>query len=219
MFESSNRLKLIQGLFLAIALVAQRNIVKIILSKIFMKIIHSLTLLTLSAISSCVFALPHRVTAAEPSMTSSSQSSGKLTEENVAQAMKAIGEAEKKEDVDKLLTFLVPYGVSEVTVESQGNSITRSLEGVDAHRQMLEKTFKRVKNREILNERQTIRFTPDGELAIVTRATIEKLTTEDGKQFISAGTDTFRFAWVDNQPKVISTKSQGWLEERSTSAK
>jgi len=56
-------------------------------------------------------------------------------------------------------------------------------------------------------------------LAIVTRATIEKLRTEDGKQFISAGTDTFRFAWVDNQPKVISTKSQGWLEERSTSAK
>ncbi|MEB3123108.1 MAG: hypothetical protein VKL41_18035 [Snowella sp.] len=184
-----------------------------------MKIIHSLTLLTLGVISSCVLALPHRVTAAEPSVTSSSQSSGQLTEENVSQAMKAIAEAEKKEDIDALLMFLVPYGVSEVTVESQGNSITRNLEGVDAHREMLEKTFKRVKNREILNERQTIRFTPDGQLAIVTRSTIEKLTAEDGKQFISAGTDTFRFAWIDNQPKVISTKSQGWLEERTTSAK
>ena len=184
-----------------------------------MKIIHSLTLLTLGVISSCVLALPHQVTAAEPTKTSSVETSSKLTEENVSQAMKAIAEAEKKEDIDALLMFLVPYGVSEVTVESQGNSITRSLEGVDAHREMLEKTFKRVKNREILNERQTIRFTPDGQLAIVTRSTIEKLTTEDGKQFISAGTDTFRFAWIDNQPKVISTKSQGWLEERTTSAK
>ena len=184
-----------------------------------MKIIHSLTLLTLGVISSCVLVLPHRVIAAETTKTSSVETSSKLTEENISQAMKAIAEAEKKEDIDTLLMFLVPYGVSEVTVESQGNSITRNLEGVDAHREMLEKTFKRVKNREVLNERQTIRFSPDGQLAIVTRSTIEKLTTEDGKQFISAGTDTFRFAWVDNQPKVISTKSQGWLEERTTSAK
>lgn len=202
-----------------IALVNQKNIVKIILSKISMKIIHSLTLLTLGAISSCVLALPHRVTAAEPTKTSSVETSSKLTEENVTQAMKAIAEAENKEDIDAILMFLVPYGVSEVTVESEGNSITRNVEGVDAHRQMLETTFKRVKNREVLNERQTIRFSPDGQLAIVTRASIKKLTTEDGKQFISAGTDTFRFAWVDNQPKVISTKSQGWLEERPASAK
>ena len=204
---------------MAIALVNQKNIVKIILSKISMKIIHSLTLLTLGAISSCVLALPHQVRAAEPTKTSSVETSSKLTEENVSQAMKAIAEAENKEDIDAILMFLVPYGVSEVTVESEGNSITRNVEGVDAHRQMLETTFKRVKNREVLNERQTIRFSPDGQLAIVTRATIKKLTTEDGKQFISAGTDTFRFAWVDNQPKVISTKSQGWLEERPASAK
>jgi len=202
-----------------IALVNQKNIVKIILSKISMKIIHSLSLLTLGVISSCVLALPHRVIAAEPTKTSSVETSSKLTEENISQAMKAIAEAEKKEDIDAILMFLVPYGVSEVTVESEGNSITRNVEGVDAHRQMLETTFKRVKNREVLNERQNIRFSPDGQLAIVTRATIEKLTTEDGKQFISAGTDTFRFAWIDNQPKVISTKSQGWLEERSTFAK
>jgi len=110
-----------------------------------MKIIHSLTLLTLGAISSCVFALPHRVTAAEPTKTSSVETSSKLTEENVSQAMKAIAEAEKKEDIDAILMFLVPYGVSEVTVESEGNSITRNVEGVDAHRQMLETTFKRVK--------------------------------------------------------------------------
>ena len=184
-----------------------------------MKIIHSLTLLTISVISSCVLSLPHRVMAAEPSMASSVETSSKLTEENVLQAMKEISAAEKKEDINTLLGFLVPYGVSEVTVESQGNSITRNLEGVDAHRQMLEKTFKRIKNRDILNERQSVRFTPDGQLAIVTRTTIEKLTTEDGKQFISAGTDTFRFAWIDNQPKVVSTKSQGWLEERPNASK
>lgn len=70
------------------------------------------------------------MTAAEPSITSSSQSSGQLTEENVSQAMKAIAEAEKKEDIDVLLMFLVPYGVSEVTVESQGNSIARNWKGL-----------------------------------------------------------------------------------------
>lgn len=185
-----------------------------------MKILHSLTLISISLISSCVFTLPNRVMAAEPGMTSSaSQTSDKLTEQNVLQAMKAIGEAEKKEDVNTLLKFLVSYGVSEVTVESQGNSVTRNLEGVEAHREMLEKTFKRVKSRDVLNERQTVRFTPDGQLAIVTRTTIEKLTTDEGKQFISSGTDIFRFAWIDNQPKVVSTKSQGWIEERPTSSK
>lgn len=184
-----------------------------------MKIIRSLTLLTASLISICVLSSPDRIVAAEPAMTSTlSQSSNKLTEENVLQAMKTINAAEKKEDINTLLKFLVPYGVSEVTVESQGNSITRNLEGVEAHRIMLENTFKRVKDRAVLNERQTIRFTPDGQLAIVTRTSTEKLTTEDGQQFISAGTDTFRFAWVDNQPKVISTKSQGWLEERPKSS-
>ena len=61
-----------------------------------MKIIHSLALLTLGVISSCVLALPHRVIAAEPTKTSSVETSSKLTEENVSQAMKAIAEAEKK---------------------------------------------------------------------------------------------------------------------------
>jgi len=46
-----------------------------------MKIIHSLTLLTLGVISSCVLALPHRVIAAEPTKTSSVETSSKLTEE------------------------------------------------------------------------------------------------------------------------------------------
>jgi hypothetical protein len=64
-----------------------------------MKIIHSLTLLTLSAISSCVFALPHRVTAAEPSMGSSSQSSGKLTEENVSHIMRERDDAKKELEI------------------------------------------------------------------------------------------------------------------------
>lgn len=177
------------------------------------------SLIAASVLSSCLLALPITVQAAEPLIHAQASSTiNGLTEANVLQAMKKISEAEKKEDINTLLSFLVPYGVSEVTVESQGNSITRNLEGVEAHRAMLEKTYQRIKSREILNEHQTIRFTPDGQLAIVTRTTVEKLTGEDGKKFIAGGIDTLRFAWIDNQPKLVSVKSQGWLEERPETA-
>ncbi len=182
--------------------------------------LNTLSLIAASVFSSCLLTLPSAVQAIEPTANSivSRPTSG-LTEANVLQAMKKISEAEANEDINTLLSFLVPYGVSEITVESQGNSVTRSLEGIEAHRAMLEQTYQRIKSRETLNERQTIRFTPDGQLAIVTRTTIEKLTGEDGKNFIAGGIDTLRFAWIDNQPKLVSIKSQGWLEERPETAK
>ncbi|MFM7579746.1 MAG: hypothetical protein ACKO5Q_22790, partial [Microcystaceae cyanobacterium] len=52
------------------------------------------------------------------------------------------------------------------------------------------------------------------QLAIATRMTTKELTSKEGQRFISSGTDIFRIAWVNNQPKVISIKSQGWIEER-----
>ncbi|MEB3310560.1 MAG: hypothetical protein VKJ02_10025 [Snowella sp.] len=185
-----------------------------------MKKISPLNLVALGFLSSCLLTLPNAVQAIDPpANTSLSQPKSGLTEANVLKAMEKITEAEKKEDINTLLSFLVPYGVTEITVESQGNSVTRNIEGIEAHRTMLENTYQRVKNREVLNERQTIRFTPDGQLAIVTRTTIKNVVGEDGKQFISGGIDTLRFAWIDNQPKLVSIKSQGWLEERPQTSK
>jgi hypothetical protein len=153
--------------------------------------------------------------AAEPVPTQlTAQSSSQLNEENVGEVMAAIAQAESNKDTEALLKFLVPFAISEVTVESQGKSITASLEGIEAHRQLLEFTFKKVKKKEPINEHTTIRITPDGQLATVTRLIVEELVTDDGREFISSGTDIFRLAWIDGRPMVISAKTQGWLEER-----
>lgn len=153
--------------------------------------------------------------AAEPVPTQlTAQSSSQLNEENVGEVMAAIAQAESNKDIEALLKFLVPFAISEVTVESQGKSITASLEGIEAHRQLLEFTFKKVTKKEPINEHTTIRITPDGQLATVTRLIVEELVTDDGREFISSGTDIFRLAWIDGRPMVISAKSQGWLEER-----
>ena len=81
---------------------------------------------------------------------------------------------------------------------------------------MLKNTFALVKEREILNDYMTVRITPDGKIATVTRVIFENLTTKDEQKFMVSGTDIIRFALIDNQPKIISIKSQGWLEPRPT---
>jgi hypothetical protein len=148
------------------------------------------------------------------SLQRTARASSQLNEENVRQVMSAIAKAEKNEDIEGLLDFLVPFAISEVTVDSQGKSITTTLEGIDSHRKLLEFTFGKVEKRDAINEYTTIRITPDGKIATVTRMMTEELSTADGREFISSGTDTFRLAWIDGRPMVISTKSQGWLEER-----
>lgn len=185
-----------------------------------MKLINFPCILILSLVSSSVLGLSIRANAAEPTTyPSMAQASDPLTEEKVQQTMAAIKKAESQDDIDTLMKFLVPYTVSEITVESQEKSITRSIEGLEAHRELLQKIFDRIKDRETLNEYSTIRITPDGQLAIVTRTNTEVLTTNDGKRFLSSGTDVFRIAWINNQAKVISIKSQGWIEERPPASK
>jgi hypothetical protein len=185
-----------------------------------MKVINFFSFLTISLVSISLLGLPMKGNAVEPiTHHLIAQTSEPLTEEKVQQAMAAIKKAESEEDIDTLLNFLVPYTVSEITVESQGKSVTHNIEGVEAHRELLKKMFDRIKDRKTLNEYSTIRIIPDGQLATVTRTNTEELTTEDGKRFLSSGTDTFRIAWINNQAKVISSKSQGWIEERPAASK
>ena len=142
------------------------------------------------------------------------ENSEKLTEAKIREVMAIIEKAEKEEDIDTLLKTLAPFAVSEVVVETEEQGITRTVEGIREHRELLEQTFALVEKREPINQFMTIRFTADNQVATVTRFVLETLTTTKGKLFYASGTDIFRFAWLDGHPKIISTKSQGWIEER-----
>ena len=174
------------------------------------------SLLTVSLVSSFGLTLPSKTLAQELTLPQIvAQTSSQLNEDNIRQTMEAIEKAENGEDIEDLLNFLVPFAISEVTVEVESNRITTTLEGIEPHRQLLKNTFKLVKDRETIKEYTKIKITADGHIATVIRTMIEEITLEDGRKFIASGTDTFRFAWIDNQPKIISTKSQGWIEERT----
>ena len=142
------------------------------------------------------------------------QETKELNEEIIRQTMEAINEAENREDIDTMLKFLAPFSISEITVEYKGNILTTNLEGINAHRRMLKNTFALVKERETINDYMTVRMTSDGQIGVVTRVIFENLTTKDDQKFIVSGTDILRFAMINNQPKIISVKSQGWLEPR-----
>ena len=104
------------------------------------------SLLTLSVLASSVLIMPVSVRANEfapPQLLV--QSTSQLTEEKIRQTMAAIEEAERSENIEELLKFLAPFAISEVIVESQGSKITTNLEGIEAHRALLESTFELVK--------------------------------------------------------------------------
>lgn len=173
------------------------------------------SLLALSFLGGWILAMPARGIAQAPAPAQvAAQPSSQLTEEKIRQTMAAIEEAEKSEDIEGLLKFLAPFAISEVIVESQGRSVTTSVEGIEAHRNLLKKTFELVKQRNPIEQYTSIRITSDGQLGIVTRIAFEELISADGRQFFASSTDTFRLAWLGEQPTIVSTKSQGWLEER-----
>jgi hypothetical protein len=155
---------------------------------------------------------PKAIAQETTSIQLTAQTSNQLTEDKIRQVMAAIAEAEKSENLEEMLKFLAPFAVSEVTVEHEGKSITTTIEGLEAHRTFLDKTFALVKDRELINDHMRVRISPDGHMAVVTRILVEVINTSDGRQFITSGNDTFRFAWINNQPTIVSTKSQGWIE-------
>ena len=175
-------------------------------------------LLMIFLISSWSLTLPSVTAAKElrsPQLiVQNSSQSSQLNEQIIRQTLKAIEIADRNEDLEELLKFLAPFVVSEVTVESEEKSVTTNLEGIEAHREFLEKTFKLVKKSEVINQYLSIRMTPDEQLAVVTWIRVEEITTEEGKQFLSSGTDTIRFAWIDGRPMIVSLKIQGWIAER-----
>jgi hypothetical protein len=137
-----------------------------------------------------------------------------FNETQILALMAQISQAEAAEDVDTLMSFLAPFVVSEITVESGDQRTTRTVEGLSAHRDILKKSYDRSVSKEILNEKMSVRFDDDGNIAVVTRYTIETTDLTDDRRFISMAKDVIRFALVDGQPKVISVVTDGWSEPR-----
>lgn len=141
-------------------------------------------------------------------------SSAELTEASIRQVLSQLEKAEQGEDIVTMMSFVAPFAVSQVTVESDGTRVRRILEGGEDHRQALERSFKRVADRKILENKAQVRISKDGKLAIVTRNIWKEVTTEEKQNFFSFSRDSIHFALVDNQPKIVSIFSDGWLEER-----
>jgi hypothetical protein len=137
-----------------------------------------------------------------------------LTEEGVRQMMAKIEQAEQQEDIKTLISFLAPFIVSEITVTSDDQTVTRTLEGLADHQNLLQQSYNRVAKREVLEKNTQIRLTEDGQLAIVKRRSLRDVTTEDKQKFISFSQDTLRVAMIGGQPKIVSISSEGWLEDR-----
>ncbi|BFM38422.1 hypothetical protein [Synechocystis sp. LKSZ1] len=137
-----------------------------------------------------------------------------LSEEAIRQMMAKIEQAEQKEDIKTLMSFLAPFIVSEITVTTDEQTTTRTLEGLGEHQDLLQSSYNRVAKREVLEKNTQIRLTEDGQLAIVKRRSLRDVTTEDKKKFLSFSEDTIRVAMIGGQPKIVSIRSEGWLEER-----
>jgi ketosteroid isomerase-like protein len=142
------------------------------------------------------------------------QPANQLTEENIRQVLTAIDKALTQKDLEGVLKFVAPFVYTEVTVESSEGTQVTPLEGKDELRNLLKAIYARIKNSNVVNQQTKIDITASGELGVATITTIEAIATEDGNRYYASSTDTLRFAWLNNQPTIVSMTIKGWLAER-----
>lgn len=150
----------------------------------------------------------------QPVAQADTEKSNQLTEESIRKVLAGLQAAVEKKDVEGVLKFMAPFATSEVTVESDGVTVNANLYGKDEHRGFLEKTYPTIQNRRTISNRVDMRISPDGQLGTATIFRVREYTTQNGGRFLSQGTDTIRFAMVDNQPMVVSTTLTGWVAQR-----
>jgi ketosteroid isomerase-like protein len=142
------------------------------------------------------------------------QSANQLTEGNIRQVLATIDKSINQKDIEGVLKFVAPFVYSEITVESNEGTQITSLDGKDEFRDLLQAIYARVKNSNMVNQQIKIDITAGGELGIAKITTMTALTTEAGNRYYASSTDTFRFAWLNNQPTIVSMTIKGWLAER-----
>ncbi|HSM82657.1 MAG TPA: hypothetical protein VLS96_13280 [Nodosilinea sp.] len=143
------------------------------------------------------------------------QSTAQLTEENVQAVIDLLQAARNNRDVEGTLELMAPFAVTVVTVES-GNglsTITTHLEGMDAHRQMLEQSFSQVQSRESLKNYVTIDIIDDN-FGLAKIYQMETFETAAGEAWIAASQTVLRLGRVDGQVLVTSATVDGWISAR-----
>jgi hypothetical protein len=140
------------------------------------------------------------------------QKTTELTEETITAMMASIEKAEKEENIDQLLNFLSPYIISSITVEYDETTTTKMIEGKQSHQDFLKDNFNGIKEREYINSYLSTKIAEDGQMATVTRIRATNITSENGKKYLSVGTDKIRFALINNEPKIINLDVKGWLK-------
>lgn len=162
-----------------------------------------------------VMALPVR-TLAETKPTTSQTTvpcTDKLTKENIQAVLDQLAAAREKNDVEGMLKFLAPFVISSVTLDRDNTSTTFTLEGIDAHRDFLQDSVGKIKNREELGKRVNIKFINE-KMAIVNSFSLKNITTKEEGKFVMSDVNVMRFAWIDGKPMITSMEIKGWLAQR-----
>ncbi|WOD37056.1 hypothetical protein [Nodosilinea sp. E11] len=147
--------------------------------------------------------------------TEVAQATAPLTEANIQAVINLLQAARNNRDVEGTLELMAPFAVTVVTVEA-GNglsTITTHLEGVDAHRQMLEQSFNQVQTRESLRNYVTIDIIDDN-FGIAKIYQMENFETSEGEAWIAASQTVLRLGRVDGQVLVTSATVDGWIAAR-----
>ena len=117
-------------------------------------------------------------------------------------------------DVEGVIRYMAPFIISETITASSIGAESVYIEGIEEHRRMLANVFNEAETEELSNtqeisKQETIRVTPDGQLATAVISTVNEVTTDDELRLVST-TDTIRFARLQGEIKVIfyTTDSQ-----------
>lgn len=171
-----------------------------------------------SALAFCLAAaaIPFPVKATpDPVAMEVAQAPASLTEENVQAVIDLLQAARANRDVEGTLELIAPFAVTVVTAKT-GNglsTITTHLEGVDAHRQILEQSFSQVQTLESLENYVTIDIIDDN-FGIAKIYQMENFETAEGEAWIAASQTVLRLSRVDGQVLVTSATVDGWISAR-----
>lgn len=165
-------------------------------------------------LTAAVMPLPVKAIPSPPPMEFA-QATAQLTEDTVQAVVDQLQAARSNKDVEGTLALIAPFAVTEVTVKT-GNglsTVTTRLEGMDAHRQMLEQSFSQVQNRESLENYVTIDVIDDS-FGIAKIYQMETFETPEGQAWIAASQMVLRLGRVDGQVLITSATVDGWISAR-----
>jgi len=160
------------------------------------------------------FPLPIKAMPVVPPMAVA-QATAPLTEADIQAVVDQLRAARDSQDVEGTLELIAPFAVTVVTVESgDGNAtVMNRLEGLAAHRQMLEQSFGEVDNRESLENYVTITLIDDN-FGVAEIYQMENFETPEGEAFIAASQTVLRLGRVDGQVLITSAVVDGWIAAR-----